>query len=87
VDTIRKNPDAWLALGNLGAGLANQGKLEEAIEQYGEVLRINPDYPENYCNLGDAAQEKTFNALQQYLLSAEVQQEIAGLGRRVGLGR
>jgi len=44
------------------------------------------DSPLGYCNRGDAEKEKLFLKLQDYLLSAPVQQEIAGLGRRVGLG-
>lgn len=44
------------------------------------------DSPLGYCSRGNPAKEKHFLALQAYLLSAPVQQRIAGLGRRVGLG-
>ena len=37
---------------NLGDALATQGKLDEAIAQYSEALRIKPDYAEAHNNLG-----------------------------------
>jgi Ca-activated chloride channel family protein len=43
------------------------------------------DSPFAYVNHGNAEHEALFNQLQQYLLSPEVQHEILGLGRRVGL--
>ncbi len=42
------------------------------------------DSPLGYVNKGDAAKEALFKALQDYLLSAPVQQEILALGRRTG---
>jgi tetratricopeptide (TPR) repeat protein len=39
------------ALGQLGAGLAAEGKLEQAIQQYREALRLQPDVPEVLNNL------------------------------------
>ena len=44
------------------------------------------DSPLGYCNRGEASQEEVFLKLQGYLLSSSVQKEIAGLGRRVGIG-
>jgi Ca-activated chloride channel homolog len=44
------------------------------------------DSPLAFVNHGDAAREKLFLELQEYLLSPAVQQEIMGHGRRVGLG-
>jgi cytochrome c-type biogenesis protein CcmH/NrfG len=49
----------WLAHKNLGAALANQGKLMEALKHVSESLRIKPDAPEYmsqgwlYLNLGN----------------------------------
>ena len=54
------------------------------------IVYTNPglgiaDFPLSYINHGDAKQEAVFAALQKYLLSPEVQQEIAAKGRRTGL--
>jgi protein O-mannosyl-transferase len=54
-DTLMRNPDSWLAHNNLGLILAQQnGRLPEAIAQYREAVRIQPDYPEGHFNLGSA---------------------------------
>ena len=42
------------------------------------------DFPLSYVDHGDAQKQKTFDALQKYLLSDSVQQEIAAKCRRVG---
>jgi tetratricopeptide (TPR) repeat protein len=53
-DTIKKNPDCWLAHGYLGLSLLEQGKLDEAIAQYREALRIYPDYFVGHVNCASA---------------------------------
>jgi tetratricopeptide (TPR) repeat protein len=54
-DTLARNPDSWLARNNLGLILAQEpGRLPEAISQYREAVRIQPDYPEAHFNLGSA---------------------------------
>jgi tetratricopeptide (TPR) repeat protein len=44
--------DNLMALNNLGAALAEQGKPEEAIIHLQEALRLMPDYPGVHNNLG-----------------------------------
>jgi serine/threonine-protein kinase len=44
--------------GNLGAALASQGKLAEAVATYREVLRLKPDLPVVHYNLGNALQQQ-----------------------------
>jgi len=51
-DTLAKNPTAWIAHNNLGNVLRNQGKMQEAMWHYEQVLRFNPDYVESRKNLG-----------------------------------
>ena len=65
-DTLAKNPAAWMAHNNLGALLARQGKLTEAIEQYERALQLKPDEAEAYTNLGGvlARQGKLTEAVQ-----------------------
>jgi tetratricopeptide (TPR) repeat protein len=62
-DTLRKNPDAWIAHTNLGALLVesqislgpdkwDRGKLDEGIDHYRQALRLNPNDAEAHFNLG-----------------------------------
>lgn len=44
------------------------------------------DSPLGYINKGDPEKEAAFLALQEYLLSDEVQNELSQLGRRTGMG-
>jgi tetratricopeptide (TPR) repeat protein len=53
-DTVQKNPDAWIAHNLLGAELAAQNKLDEAMEQYSIAIRLNPNHAEAHHNLGTA---------------------------------
>ncbi len=46
-------PDAE-AHNNLGAALAQTGKIEEAIAHFEQALRINPDFADAHANLGNA---------------------------------
>ncbi len=58
LQTIRLNPDCWLAHNNLGLALGQKGREDEAISQYQEALQIDPDYPEAHLNLGNALAQK-----------------------------
>jgi tetratricopeptide (TPR) repeat protein len=49
--TLARNPDCWMAHGNLGLCLKNQGRTEEAMEHYHKAIQINPDYREALNNL------------------------------------
>ena len=68
VDTLRKNPTAWLAMNNLGVALNAEGKPREAVEQYQNALRIRPIYAEAHSNMGVAlvAQGKVAEAIPHY---------------------
>ena len=50
-DTLARNPDCWMAHGNLGNLLGNEGHMEEAMEHYHKAIQINPDYREALNNL------------------------------------
>ncbi|MGO9243200.1 MAG: tetratricopeptide repeat protein [Verrucomicrobiia bacterium] len=52
-DNVAKNSGAWLAYNNLGNALARAGRVPEAIVQYEQALRINPDLAEAHNNLGN----------------------------------
>ncbi|MBT8407343.1 MAG: tetratricopeptide repeat protein, partial [Deltaproteobacteria bacterium] len=68
-DTLQKNPLSWMAHNNFGILLKKQGKLEEAIEHYSEVLRIKPDHAKAHYNLGNAlvSQGRLEEAISHYL--------------------
>jgi tetratricopeptide (TPR) repeat protein len=55
---LAQNPTCWLAYNGLGAGLANQGKLDEAMKLYRTSLEIKPNYAEPHSNLGEALAQK-----------------------------
>ena len=48
-------PDA-LAWSNLGAALYTEGRLDEAVQAFGEAVKLEPAAPANHRNLGDAWQ-------------------------------
>lgn len=52
--TLDRNPRSWMAHNNLGMLLADQGNIEEAIQEFGEALRDRPDHPGALANLGGA---------------------------------
>ncbi len=54
-DTVAKQPDNERAHTNLGVVLSKiPGRMNDAIAQYQEALRLNPDYAEAHNNLGFA---------------------------------
>ena len=50
--TIQRSPDSPIAHNNYGLVLAQDGQLPEAIGQYQEALRLQPDFAEVDINLG-----------------------------------
>lgn len=57
-NTIRKNPDSWMAHGNLAAELARRGRIGEAIQHYRTGLTLNDDAPQVHFNLAVLLQGK-----------------------------
>lgn len=51
-DTLRKNPDSWMANNNLGNIFAARGQSAAAILRFREALRVYPDYDKAHNNLG-----------------------------------
>lgn len=51
-ETIRLNPDSWMAHNNLGSDLNDKGETAKAIEQFQAAIRLKPDYAEAYNNIG-----------------------------------
>ncbi|MBU2489319.1 MAG: tetratricopeptide repeat protein, partial [Proteobacteria bacterium] len=52
--TLKKNPAAWIAHGNLGRLMEERGRLEEAMEHRRKVVELAPDLAKGHYNLGAA---------------------------------
>ena len=52
VDTLEKNPKAWMAYNNLGNTLLKKDQIDKAEELFMEAIRLNPKFHEAYNNLG-----------------------------------
>jgi len=86
-DTIEKNPLSWMAHNNLGIALAGQGRFDEAIDHYNEVLRIKPDHDKAQYNLGNAytGQGKFEEAIKHYLEALRLKPDNAELHNNLGI--
>jgi tetratricopeptide (TPR) repeat protein len=42
-DTLAKNPGSWIAHDNLGAGLLETGRLDEAMDHFRKSIQLNPN--------------------------------------------
>jgi len=54
VDTLAKNPKAWMAHNNLGLIYAERELVENAIKHYHEAFHLKPDHARAYNNLAMA---------------------------------
>ena len=53
LDTVKKNPDAWMAYNNLGILYKDQERIGESMAAYTKAIEINPEYENTYYNLGN----------------------------------
>ncbi len=58
LQTIRVNPDCWIAHNDLGTAFFQKGRVDEAITEYREALQIKPHYAEAHNNLGNGLLQK-----------------------------
>jgi tetratricopeptide (TPR) repeat protein len=72
--TLARNPGCWMAHDNLGGILLGEGKLEEALAEYGKALEIQPDDPDARNDLGLALfrNGQTDEAIAQYRRALEI---------------
>jgi tetratricopeptide (TPR) repeat protein len=68
--TLLRNPGSWMAHNNLGLAWSKQpGRLDDAIAQYQEAVRLKPDVAETHTNLGSALAQipgRTADAMAEY---------------------
>jgi tetratricopeptide (TPR) repeat protein len=86
-DVVKKSPNKERPHTNLGAALANQGELEEAIEHYKIALQIDPKFAETHYNLGEALarQGKAEEAIQHYKNALQVDPNFVKAHNNLGL--
>jgi tetratricopeptide (TPR) repeat protein len=85
-DTLTKNSNAWIAYNNLGTVLRRTGRVQEAIEQYEQALRIRPDYAEAHNNLAVALanQGRVQGAIEHYEQALRIRPEYAAAHNNLG---
>jgi tetratricopeptide (TPR) repeat protein len=87
VDTLKKNPDSWLAHGQIGHSFYSQGKFDEALSHINRVLELAADvkkmdpraYSNAYHNKGLilAGKGEWENASEQFKMELEVNKNSA----------
>ena len=79
--TIRQNPAAWLAYGNLGSALVARGQMEEGIAMYQRALALRPANPEARNNLANAYARtgRPDEAVTQYQAALDIDPGMTGI--------
>jgi Tfp pilus assembly protein PilF len=92
-DTVGKVPDNSRAHNNLGFVLSDRGRIDEAITNYRQALKLDPNNAEAHVNLGcdlatqgrlDEAMAHYHQALRLGLNSADVHNNMGNVFCRVG---
>ena len=86
-DNVTKNPYAWMAYNGLGSASQSAGKLDDAIGQYEQALRLKPDYAEAHYNLGTALWQtgRLDEAAEQYEQALKLQPKFADAEYNLGV--
>ena len=86
-DTVAECPQNPRAHHNLGFALAQIGKIQEAIGQYEQALRIKPDYVDAHHNLGFALAQigKIQEAIGQYEQALRLKPDYAKAHNNLGV--
>ena len=78
-DTIRKNPQAWLAHENLGFHLFENGETKKAITHLKTAVRLKPDSELVHLNLGVVLKESGHQdeAMNHYRIAIQIKPDFA----------
>jgi Tfp pilus assembly protein PilF len=79
--------DNWLAHNNLGDALARQGRLDDAVVEFSEALRLLPRYPDAQYNLGVALMRRgqTDKAIGHYVAALRLDPDSPNAHTNLGL--
>ena len=85
-DTLAKNPGCWMAHNTLGIALRQAGRVQDAIAQYEQALRIKPDFAEAHSNLGIALAQtgKTEEAIAHFEQALRIKPDFAEVHYNLG---
>ncbi len=74
-DTLKRNPEAWVAYANLGTALARAGRNDQAIDHFRQALHGQPGDPMTHCNLGIALRKEgqVDEAIDHYRRALQIQ--------------
>lgn len=86
-DTIRKNPDSFMAHLNLGTEYYKQDKLDEATSWFKKTIQLKPDDAQAYYNLGlvfvkKGDQDKAISYFKQAKAARTVKKGVRGRPRQ-----
>jgi tetratricopeptide (TPR) repeat protein len=86
-DVVSKSPDKARPRTYLGLAYTEQGRIDEAIEQYRSAIRLKPDYPEAHNNLGNAFfnQGRIDEAIEKYRSAIRLKPGFADAHNNLGL--
>jgi tetratricopeptide (TPR) repeat protein len=86
IHAIESTTDNGVAHSNLGTALAEQGKLEAALEQFQIAVQINPGYADFHNNFGNALFQvgKAYDAAAQYQIALQEGQNDAVVHNNLG---
>jgi len=86
-ETLARNPASWMARNNLGAVLAQTGRVPEAIADYEAALQLKPDYAQAHSNLASALLHipgRAQDAIGQYEVALRLRPDSAELHGNLG---
>jgi tetratricopeptide (TPR) repeat protein len=86
-DTVKKSPDSYGVRNNLGNAYRNQGRMDEAIEEFRAALRLKPNFVEAHNNLGLTYVDKGLldTAIQRFKKALYLKPDYAEAHNNLGL--